>query len=144
MLKPRIKTHLKPASFPQDYIKLIYETFEENYKKYLEPNEQIIVEGAVYPREMLIRLTLRRSSVQTLNCTASMDLNTKKNTLDNHVHILIDSLGAFFDEYFFEDRDVMIGEEWKSYDLSTETVYMKTSTVNEALEKESDRLLKED
>ena len=140
MLKPRIKTHLKPAPFPQDYIQLIYETFQENYKKYLEPKEQVIVEGAVYPREMLIRLTLM-SSIKTLNCTASMDLNTKKNTLDNHVHVLIDSLGSFFDEYFLEDRDVTIGEEWKSYDLSIETVYMKTSTANEALEEETNKLL---
>ena len=141
MLKPRIKTHLKPASFPQDYIQLIYETFQENYKKYLEPKEQVIVEGAVYPREMLICLTLM-SSIKTLSCTASMDLNTKKNTLDNHVHVLIDSLGSFFDEYFLEDRDVTIGEEWKAYDLSTETVYMKTSTTNEVLEEETNKLLK--
>ncbi|MBI3019593.1 MAG: hypothetical protein HYY61_06875 [Deltaproteobacteria bacterium] len=141
MLSSRIKTQLKPVPFPQDYIKLIDETFEENYKKYLEPDEQIIAEGAVYPQEMLIRLTLIRSA-KTISCTASIDLNTKKNTLDNHVHILIDSLGAFFDEYFFENRDVIIGEEWKPYDLSTETVYMKTSTANEALEEKTNKLLK--
>lgn len=142
MLKPRIKTHLKPATFPQDYIHLIYETFDENYKKYLVPQEKIRVEGAVYPKEMLIQITLAQSALKTTSCTASMDLNTKKYTLDNHVHILIDSLGIFFDEYFFEDRDVTIGEEWKPYDLSTQTVYMKTSTMNEALEEESDKILK--
>ncbi len=141
MLAPRLKTHLKPAPFPKDYIKLIHETFIENYGKYLESNERILVEGAIYPKEMLIRLTLI-GAIKTLNCTASIDLDIKKNTLDNHVHILIDSLGAFFDEYFLEDRDVTIGEEWKSYDLRTKMVYMKTSTVNEALEEESNKLLK--
>ncbi|HBQ21862.1 MAG: hypothetical protein A2Z91_01795 [Deltaproteobacteria bacterium GWA2_38_16] len=142
MLLPRIKTSiLKPATFPKDYIDLIHETFQESFKSYLEPHEQISIEGAIYPKEMLISIALT-GTVKYTTCLASMELNTKKYTLDNHVHIMIDSMGSFFDEYFESEREVTLPEVWTKYEAGEDYVYMRMSTQNEILEAKADAILK--
>ena len=143
MLEPRIKTNIqKPAPFPQDYITLIEETFQESFKNHIEPHEQVLIEGAIYPKEMLIAITLR-ATVKSITCIASMELNTKKYSLDNHVHLIIDSIGSFFDDYFGSDRQVTLQEKWTPYTIGNDQVYMKMSTKNEALESKADKLLSE-
>jgi hypothetical protein len=145
MLKPRIQSSIKqPGKFPEDLLKLVKDTFTETYKTSIEPNENFYVEGAIYPHELIIRITLM-GDIKTISCSASMPVQTKKYNLSDHVHVMIDTMGSFFDEYFKESRQLLIEEGWKKYSLDENTViYLNLSTKNEYLEDQANKLLKKE
>lgn len=141
MIEPRNKSNLKPATFPKDYVTLIRESFLDNFNDSLEPDDHISVAGAIYPRELIISITLS-GSIRRLSCIASIDLNTKLHNLDYHVHLLIEATGSYFDEYFTSDRTLSPILDWTKYELGDDLVYMKTSSVNDDLERKANDLLK--
>jgi hypothetical protein len=142
MLKPRLKSSLKKTEFPLDYIKMVRDIIQKNFKKDVA-SKDVIVEGAIYNDEVLLRIGFReKNSITQMNFEASVEHSLKKKNIMEQIYLSLDGLGAMIDEYFKADGDIELPKSWTEFKLDGKLVYLQTSTENSDLEAEADKILK--
>lgn len=151
------------TELPVEFTEKIRQIFSDQFK--IESNHgDFIVEGRIYPEEIVIRLGyLERGRLKQINFEASMDipkrapeaeeaepvldadeqLSTKKSGTMDLIYTGIDVLGSVMEEYFeIDDEDELdVPDRWKEFTFEGSQVYLQYSTVNTRLEDEANRLL---
>lgn len=158
-LTPRLGSSKTWTPLPAEFIEKVQSVFQNEFKVEAARGE-FLVEGRIYPEEVLMRVGyLESGRLKQINFEASMDLprrdaqknqeqgevadSQKKSSLDR-LYLCIDALGSVMDEYFEageEEEDIDIPRTWAPFDFEGDEVYLQYSTVNTKLEEEADRLL---
>jgi hypothetical protein len=147
-MNPRLKTSKKWTAFPTEYLKQIEEVFEQGFKEQLK-NSKLVVEGRIYPGEILLRVGVRENkSIRQANFEVSMDLDLKKKNTVERLHDCIDGAASMMQEYFDsigkEDEEPLdFPLVWQEYDFNNQKLYFQYSGTNTDLEAEANALLGE-
>lgn len=134
---------------PQDFLKLIKETFEEKYTAFLA-DKTLIADGAIYPDELILIIGIRNKDekVRQINFESSMDYKVDYENDGQHgvlekIHLSIDALDAMFSQYVEADGDIEMPSLWTGFDFEDSKIYLKYSTNNLELDKMADEFLRE-
>jgi hypothetical protein len=148
-MNPRLKTSKKWTSFPSEFQKQIDEVFQQAFKEQLK-NSKLIVEGRIYPGEIMLRVGVRENgALRQANFEVSMDLDLKqKNTVDR-LHNCIDGAASMMQEYFDSlAKDDEEGPDfpltWQEYDFNKQKLFFQFSSENSDLEAQANALLGDD
>ena len=142
MMEPRLKNSVKKTDLPIDYIKMVKDVIEKNFKKHLK-DKTVVVEGAIYTEEVLVRIGFRaKKGVKQMNFEASVMYSVKTKNIMDQIYLALDGLGAMIDQYFQANEDIELPTLWTEFILDQRPVYLQTSTQNSRLEEEADKILK--
>ena len=129
---------------PLDYVKMVKDVIAKGFKKHLK-GLTVIVEGMIYPEEILLRIGFREgSSIRQKNFEASISFSPKEKNAVNQINICIDSLGSMIDQYFTAAEGLDLPLVWTEFKFDGKSVYLQTSGVNSDLEAEANALLGDD
>jgi hypothetical protein len=143
MFEPRLKTSFKKTDFPIDYIKMVRDVIQKNFKKNLKDKE-VLVEGFIYNEEVLLRIGFRgKKALTQFNFEASVIYSMKTKNIMDQIYLALDGLGAMIDQYFKASGDLELPKVWTEFKLDGKSVYLQTSAENSDLEAQADKLLKE-
>ncbi len=130
---------------PEDFLKLVKETFQEKYPAFLK-DKTLIVDGGIFPEELILVVGLRNKDerVRQVNFECSMDyINDENNRVLEKIHLSVDALDAMFAEYIDANGDLEMPKLWTEFDFEDEKIYLRSSSDNIELEKLADELLQE-
>lgn len=144
-MKPRLASSKKWTTFPPEFIEQIASVFRENFSKELK-NAQLIVEGRIYPQEILIRIGhVEAGRLKQANFEVSVEYSQDKNDAIARINDAVDAAASLMMEYF--ENQGQEGEEmdlpltWKEVPFNNRKLHIQFSTVNTKLEAEADALL---
>lgn len=155
-MKPRLKTSSKWTSFPAELTLQIAEIFKQNFGLLL-PKAQFIVEGQIYPREILLRVGfIEPGRLAQNNFEVSLEYAADKgeNAVAS-IHLCVDAAGSLLQEYIdaqvasgtaeeVENKeDFELPRVWTEYPFQGKKIFLQYSTVNTNLEAQADALLGE-
>lgn len=145
-MHPR-KLSSKPAQkqdFPLDYVKMIHEVLEKNFKAFAK-DKNIKIDGQIYMQEIVLNLGFKnKNGIKQVNFTASVDHDMKKKNTMNQIYLAIDALGSMLSQYVEAEEDIELPTEWTEFDFEKHKVYLKFTTNNTDLDSAADKLLGED
>lgn len=141
-MNPRLKTSKKWTAFPADFVDQITQVFKDEFKAHLT-NTKVIVEGRIYPEEVLLRVgCLEMGRLKQNNFEISMDYSFEKQDAIERIHDCIDAAASMMTEFYNSPEEVEFPISWKKFDLDKQrSVYLQHSTVNTDLEAQADALL---
>lgn len=143
-MKPRLPTSKLWTALPAEYTEQIQDVVNRSYNQYVQ-NGKIIVEGRIYPEEMLLRIGyLEKGRLKQANFEASIEYHPENGNPMDTLSICVDALGTMMDVYFENEEEgepVNFPTSWKGFALTSGQVYLQYSTINTELEAEADRLL---
>ncbi len=139
-MNPRLKKSTKWTAFPKDFSQQIHDIFSKNFKQQLE-NHKLIVEGRIYPEEILLRVGfLQQGRLTQINFEISMDYSKKNQDAIDRIHNCIDAVATLMSDYF-QDEEIEYPRVWQEYDFDQQKIYFQFTTVNSDLEAQADALL---
>lgn len=145
-MNPRLKTSKKWTEFPPEYLKQIEDVFSQNFKPRLG-KAQLIVNGRIYPEEILLRVGLRQpGELKQSNFEVSISYSPKKKDALERIHNAVDAAASMLDEHFeniTNETESSFPMVWQEYDFDGRHVYLQYTTVNTELEAKADELLGE-
>ncbi len=148
------------TNLPREYLGLVEEIFNENFKSSILKDETFVAFGEVYPDELLLALSLKNpTTLRQVTCYASMDFphvrfktesgsepapNTE--SVQFSVNQCVDALASFFHTFFSENRpvdyDTEYQQSWAMIEIEkTIHVYLKINRDNPELDKQANELL---
>jgi hypothetical protein len=146
-MQPRRSDSKKWTALPKDYLESVHTTITTQYKKDLKEVE-VVVEGRVYDREVLVRIGFLPSRrLKQHNFELAFDVPEAKDQVLIKLNTSLDFLGSVFTEFFakegFENSEY---EEslpilWKPVSFSKDLLHFQYSTVNSRLESMADEWL---
>ena len=146
-MNPRLKSSKKSTAFPKEYTKQIQGLFNENFAQYLE-NAKILVEGRIYPEEILLRVGYTRNGqLAQANFEVSVGYSSEKQDTLERIHNCVDAAASMLLEYFEahksddEDAELDLPYLWTEIPFDGFTAYFQFTTENTELEAEANRLL---
>ena len=130
---------------PRDYVNQVRDLVQKAYAAQME-NGEVIVEGRIYPEEMLLRIGfLEHGRLRQANFEASIEYNPESGRAMDALSICVDALGTMMDVYFAnqseESESVQFPIHWKAFNITSGNVFLRFSTVNTKLEAMADELL---
>jgi hypothetical protein len=135
----------KPQPIPKDFLDLIQSSFNEKYAQFLK-DKRLIVEGSIYPEEITILVGFQNKGdkLRQVNFECSMDYQPNENPgVVDKIHLGIDAIDAMMMEYVEADGDIAMPTNWAEFDFEKQKIYLKFSTVNTELERQTQEFLKE-
>lgn len=141
-MNPRLPSSKKWTAFPADFIEQISQVFRDEFKAHLSKSK-IIVEGRIYPEEVLLRVgCLEMGRLKQNNFEISMSYSYEKQDAVDRIHDCIDAAASMMSEFFESAGEVEFPVAWKKFDLDkNKSVYLQYSTVNTDLEAQADAIL---
>jgi hypothetical protein len=141
-MNPRLKTSKKSTAFPKEYLTQIEEVFSENFKAQLK-GSQLIVEGRIYPEEILLRVGIReKGRLAQSNFEVSMNYSAKQKDAVERIHDCIDAAASMMNEFFQAgESEADFPRTWQEYEFNKRAVYLQFSTENSDLEAQADAIL---
>ena len=143
-MQPRLKSSKKWTNLPQDVATQIQIVFEKNFQKELG-GARLIVEGRLYPQEILLRVGYAEPGrlVQN-NFEVSMDyVPEDENAALKTIHLCVDVAASLLTEHFESDGELEIPTIWTEFPFEDYKVWLQFSTENTTLEKQANELLGE-
>lgn len=143
-MKPRLKTSKKWTLLPPDFIQQVHDLYEKNFKDLLE-DQDILIEGRIYPEEILLRVGLRTpESLRQSNFEVSIDYSAEKDNALVMIHVAVDAAASMMVEHL-ENIDEVIDfpEVWQKFPFENHEVYLQFNTINSDLEAQANALLGE-
>lgn len=144
-MQPRLKSSTKWTNLPQDVASQIQNVFEQNFQKELG-NARVIVEGRLYPQEIVLRVGyIEPGRLTQNNFEISMDYNPEsENSALDTIHILVDVAASLLTEHFEDNEgELEIPNIWTEFPFEEHKVWLQHSTENTSLEKQANELLGE-
>ncbi len=151
------------TKLPRDYLQLIEEVFNKNFREQLlgkaSKRERFILFAEIYPDELVMSVSLKNpETLRMTTCYASVEYppsQTKSETgktsttaeaVEIAVNQCVDAVASFFATYFDENRpvdyDLEYRQNWTAVDIDKTTrVYMKINRDNPELDAEADAIL---
>lgn len=146
-MEPRLKTSTQWTPFPEELIQQITDAAEDHFSDYEKGDRTFVVEGRIYPNEILLRvgLTAPQGQLRQDNFEASMEYDVKKVKALDEIHFLVDFLAETW-ATFFEDapEDESLSRLWIEQTFEKKPIFLRYSTENTELEKLANELLKAD
>lgn len=131
---------------PEDFLKLVKETFKEKYADFLK-DKTLVIDGAIYPEELVLVVGFKNKDekIRQQNFESSMDYENEDGAkVLEKIHLSIDALDAMFAEYVEANGDLEMPTIWTEFEFEDdEKVYLRSSTHNIELEKQADEFLRE-
>ncbi|MCK6598199.1 MAG: hypothetical protein L6Q37_07525 [Bdellovibrionaceae bacterium] len=153
MMTPRRPDSKKWTHFPSDLLMQIEEAtqefFAEEFKKQLTET-QFIVEGQIFPQEVLLRLGLsQKNTLKQPNFEISFDIGDNKDEVWQRLRIALDFLQGVMVDYLSgktasseeESTELELPLSWKKVNFKNDTFFFQYSTTNSKLEALADQLL---
>lgn len=141
-MEPRLPSSRKSTDFPPDYIKLIKDVVEKNFKK-VAKTHTIHPNGKIYTEEIITQIGFReKGSIRQFNFEASIGYSTKPNNIMDQIYTCIDALASMIEQYFEAEGDIEMPREWYKFDFEGKEIYLKMTGENPDLEKEADELIR--
>lgn len=143
-MNPRLSSSQKSTSFPAEYLEQIKAVFQQNFQE-KTPQAEIIVEGRIYPEEVLFKVGLAYPK-QLAQPSIEISMNSSPKDLDANERILncIDAAASFLTEYIDktnQDEDPEFPLYWTPFKFEKKEVFMQFSTGNTSLEAQADQIL---
>lgn len=146
-MNPRLKSSKKWTDFPEDYLRQIEDVFIQGFKEKLGSSE-LIVQGRIYPLEILLRVGVRqKSELRQGNFEISMEYDAKKKDALDRIHNCIDAAASMMDEYLDNVKNESEPDfplVWTEYEFEGKPLFVQFTTVNTSLEAKADALLGEE
>ncbi len=145
-MQPRLKSSKKWTNLPPDVATQIQDVFEKNFQKELG-KARLIVEGRLYPQEILLRVGYAEPGrlVQN-NFEISMDyVPEDENAALNTIHLCVDVAASLLTEHFDaeEESQLEIPAIWTKFPFEETEVWIQYTTENSTLEKQANEILGE-
>lgn len=143
-MQPRLKSSTKWTSLPPDVASQIKLVFEQNFQKELG-KARVIVEGRLYPQEILLRVGYAEPGrLSQNNFEISMDyLPDDENAALTTIHICVDVAASLLTEHFESDESLEMPTLWTEFPFEDHKVWLQFTTENTELEKKANELLGE-
>jgi hypothetical protein len=142
MVIPRLKTSTRRTDFPIDYVKMVRDVIQKNFKAHLK-DKDIVIEGGIYQEEVVLRIGFRtKKSIKQMNFEASVVYSMKTKNIMDQIYLALDGLGAMIDQYFQAEGEIELPTLWTEFVLDKRPMYLQTSTENSDLEGQADEILK--
>lgn len=147
-MTPRLKSSKKWTGFPGDFQDQIKESLIEHFGKELRGAE-LIIEGRIYPEEILVRLGFLRKGELTQH-NFEVSVLYKEDTAISQIHFCIDAAASLMNEYLIaeasssaedEPSEVDFPRTWKEIEFEGQALSCQYTTVNSRLEAAADELL---
>ncbi len=129
---------------PNEWADSVLELLQDTYRNELfDANKVFEIYGRLYKGEVLVMASLVDTSNDAAAATtyfASMDLEEN----GDHTKLLeglVDSIGAFFDQFFADENWDDYQDMWKEETFKGTTLYCKVTRENVGLTIQADRLL---
>jgi len=145
-MEPRLKTSKKWTSFPAELTEQIREVVEVFFADYEVGNGKFVVEGEIYPEEVLLRVGINRpGQLRQDNFEASLQYDSQKDKALDLVHVMTDFLGEAWIN-FLEDEPEQeeLPRQWQKNHFENREIYLKYTTNNSDLEAQANALLDAD
>lgn len=141
-MNPRLPTSIKWTGLPTEFADKVRKVFADNFKAEAAAG-QFIVEGRIYPEEIVIRIGyLENGRLKQVNFEASSAYSKEANNAFDKLYLCVDAIASMMEEAFeAEEEDVEFPLTWREYDFEGQPVFLQHSTVNSQLEAEADRIL---
>ncbi len=145
-MQPRLKSSKKWTNLPPDVATQIQDVFEKNFQKELG-KARLIVEGRLYPQEILLRVGYAEPGrlVQN-NFEISMDyVPEDESAALNTIHLCVDVAASLLTEHFDaeEEGQLEIPAIWTKFPFEETEVWIQYTTENSTLEKQANEILGE-
>ncbi|MBK9293925.1 MAG: hypothetical protein IPM57_05690 [Oligoflexia bacterium] len=142
-MKSRKVSSQKPQELPFDFIKMVRDVVEKNYKKFCF-DKKVVIDGGIYMQEITFMVGFaNKSGVKQVNFCASMDFDLKKKDIVERLNTMLDSLGSMIEQYVEADGDIELPTEWTDFELDGKKIFLKFDTTNTELETKADELLED-
>lgn len=142
-MNPRLTTSIKWTAIPTEFADKVRKVFADNFKVQAEAG-QFIVEGRIYPEEIVIRIGyLENGRLKQVNFEASSAYSKEKGDSFDKLYLCVDAIASMMEEAFEaeEGEDLEFPIHWREFDFEGQPVFLKHTTVNSQLEAEADRIL---
>lgn len=143
-MTPRMKSSKKWTAFPKEYSAQIETVFRENFADYIK-NATLIVEGRIYPEEVLLRVGFRRQNeLRQSNFETSMQYSAESKDAIERIHNCVDAAATMMMEFFeaeATEKDLDLPYIWKELPLENKKIFIQFTTENSSLEAEANKLL---
>ena len=142
MIEPRLKSSVKWSELPTDIHDVVQSFIRREFSRY-ESEGEFIVEGRIYPEEIILRLGfLPQGSLRQDNFEVSLDFKAGREKAVDRIQLAIEVAPSLLTSYF-DKRESDFPYEWRPFEFDEDTVFLRYSPVNSRLEAEADRLLGE-
>ena len=163
-MERRKDTTVKGSKLPRDYLKLVEDIFNKNFKAKLlmtEGKRELFVAFCeIYPDELVMSVSLKNpKTLRMTTCYTSVDYppaktknesgkstSTTADSVEIAVNQCVDAIASFFVTFFDEERpvdyDVEYRQNWTIVELDKATrVFMKINRDNPELDADADAIL---
>ncbi|HEX4924577.1 MAG TPA: hypothetical protein VFV50_10840 [Bdellovibrionales bacterium] len=141
-MDPRKKSRSprKSTSLPKEFLDNVKDVFTKTFKKQLK-GRAIIVEGRIYPDEVLLSVGYKESpkALRQTNFEASVDSNGKD--VLKKLELCVDGISSMMSQYFEADEDLDLPRNWKAFPFEKDTIFLQYSGRNTELEAEANKIL---
>ena len=154
----RKDTPLTSVNLPKDYLKLVEDLFNKNFNKNLNiekgSKEKFIVQGEVYPDELVLIVALKNpGTLRMTTCYASVDYppptvtsKASSEMVQKGVNMCVDAVASFFNTFFTDGRpvdyDLEYRQGWTPVEIEKNVrVYLKINRDNPELDAQADEFL---
>jgi len=140
-MHPRLPSSKKSTEFPPDYVHLIKDLINKNFKR-LSREYSIHVAGRIYKEEIITQIGFRtKGGIKQVNFEASIEYSLKPNNIMDQIYLSIDALGAMIQQYFEADGDIEMPKEWYEFDFENKKIFLRMTSENTDLEARANELL---
>lgn len=140
-MNPRKKESKKWTKLPNDFSKQVQTVFEQNFKSHLA-GKKLIVEGRIYPSEIVLRVGInQKGELRYHNFEVSLDHSKEKQDAISQIHIGVDAIASLMLEYFDNKEDHEMPLVWQEYPFEKQKIWLQYTSENSTLEAEANKLL---
>jgi len=140
-MNPRRPISKKWTAIPQDYTKQVVEALRESFKDEVRSGK-FIVEGRIYPDELLIRMGfLENGRLKQQNFEISLDYTPGKDDTVKLLNLAMDVGATMLEELFSSVDDQDFPKVWQPFEVDGRVLYLQFSGTNTDLERQADQLL---
>lgn len=140
-MQPRLSSSLKWTALPEELVNQLRSVFSTSFKEHLGTSS-IAVQGRIYPREILMRVSLiPQQGLKQSGFNVSIDYQREKDNVMKLVHLAVDAFGSLFEQFFAAENDQEFPRLWQPVDFEGRQIYILYTTENTQLEAEANRLL---
>lgn len=152
----RKDTAFNGTPLPREYLNMVRDVFDKNFKSALSQNEHFVVFGEIFPDEMVLVVSMNRpGSLGMTTCYASIDYpapGSPKNVSEQvqyAVNLCVDGVASFFATFFEENRpvdyDTEYRQSWTLVELEKgKKVFLRINRDNLELDAQADAILELD
>jgi len=139
-----IKSDWKDRFFTPEEIAQMEAAFNEQFFAHLKKDENISFEGFFAEGACHVICTLKNAE-ETFCYPFEAAISSKEHsdlTASDAKNLLLDFIGAYFEEYFADNRETYVPVEWATFRIEDINIHAHGQIMNKKLEKHAEDILK--